>query len=70
MQSCRNAKEDGDVRFYQAMHPSGMRYGPERCTLPPEATRGAGLLRRSAPANDRPTKKPRQSGIPEGCLAR
>jgi hypothetical protein len=21
------------------------------------------------PTNDRPTKKPRQSGIPEGCIA-
>jgi hypothetical protein len=26
MQSCRNAK-DGDVRFYRAVHPSGMPYG-------------------------------------------
>jgi hypothetical protein len=34
LQSCRNAK-DGDVRFYRARHPSGMRYGPERCTPPP-----------------------------------
>jgi hypothetical protein len=24
LQSCRNAKEDGDGRFYRAMHPSGM----------------------------------------------